>query len=458
MSTAVKHSLDDLEAILRDQSKVTAMINKGEFGDFVKDYAEAKNAANNNLLTLVQEETQRVLAQMLKDNGSQIKRINLDPETGVRDISRRRNGVYNKRAPGALIDVSKDAPTDIAEFMQAIHHNAHALPNNEVLLNKRDAWRKIQASFGSTVPSEGGFLIPEILRSEILALALEGSIVRSRATVIPMGSLAVPVPMIDDTSHASSVFGGIIGYWTEEGASATESQAKFGRARLEAKQLTIYCEAPNALVADAPAFGALLDQLLPQAAAWYEDAAFIDGSGVGEPKGFLNAGSLVTVTRATADLIKWPDVVSMYSRMLPSSLNRAVWICSPDALPQIFQMTINVQNVAGTENVGGSAVYIAPGAGPNTPSMSILGRPLIVSEKMPKLADPNALVFVDLSYYLLGDRQAMTATSSPHYKFQTDETAYKIVERVDGRPWLESALTPKNGATATLSPFVGIST
>ena len=47
----------------------------------------------------------------------------------------------------------------------------------------------------------------------------------------------------------------------------------------------------------------------------------------------------------------------------------------------------------------------------------------------------------------------MTATSSTDFKFQTDETAFKIIERVDGRPWLNSALTPKNSGS-TLSPFV----
>ena len=47
--------------------------------------------------------------------------------------------------------------------------------------------------------------------------------------------------------------------------------------------------------------------------------------------------------------------------------------------------------------------------------------------------------------------------SSPHFKFGNDMTAYRIIERVDGRPWLQSAITPKNGGSA-LSPFVKIAT
>src|ERR1044072_1952536 len=96
----------------------------------------------------------------------------------------------------------------------------------------------------STGPADGGFLIPEELRSDLLQLAMEDTIVRWRAQVIPMSSLALPIPTVDETSRVSSLFGGIIAYWTEEGAAATESQARFGAVRLEAKKLVIYCEAP----------------------------------------------------------------------------------------------------------------------------------------------------------------------------------------------------------------------
>ena len=55
------------------------------------------------------------------------------------------------------------------------------------------------------------------------------------------------------------------------------------------------------------------------------------------------------------------------------------------------------------------------------------------------------------------DLEVMQAMSSPHYKFASDKTAFRIIERVDGRPWLESSITPKNGGDA-LSPFVKIAT
>jgi hypothetical protein len=50
----------------------------------------------------------------------------------------------------------------------------------------------------------------------------------------------------------------------------------------------------------------------------------------------------------------------------------------------------------------------------------------------------------------------MTAASSTEWKFGNDQTAYRIIQRVDGRPWIQSAITPANSGPA-LSPFVQLS-
>lgn len=175
------------------------------------------------------------------------------------------------------------------------------------------------------------------------------------------------------------------------------------------------------------------------------------GSGVGEPLGFLGAGNSAAVAVAkesgqVADTIVVENVIKMYSRMLPSSLARGIWVCSPEAIPELYTMALSV-------GTGGGPVMLTNVAGPAP--MTIFGRPLVVSEKAGRLGDRSDLSFVDLSYYLIGDRQQMSADSSTEYKFGNDQTAYRIIQRVDGRPWLKSAVTPANGGP-TLSPFVEI--
>jgi HK97 family phage major capsid protein len=87
--------------------------------------------------------------------------------------------------------------------------------------------------------------------------------------------------------------------------------------------------------------------------------------------------------------------------------------------------------------------------------LTLLGRPVIISEKVPANDNLGDLSLIDFSHYLIGDRQMMQASSSPHFKFSSDVTAYKVVERVDGRPWVQSPLTPKNNGS-TLSPYVTV--
>jgi HK97 family phage major capsid protein len=157
----------------------------------------------------------------------------------------------------------------------------------------------------------------------------------------------------------------------------------------------------------------------------------------------------VTVTKETgqaADTILWENIVKMYSRMLPASLGRAVWIANLDTFPQLATMALNV-------GTGGSAIWLNNGV--QGPPMTILGRPVIFNEKVPTVGDANDISFIDFGYYLIGDRMQMRAESSAHAQFVNDKTVYRIIERVDGRGWIQSAITPKTGSN-TLSPFVAL--
>jgi HK97 family phage major capsid protein len=316
------------------------------------------------------------------------------------------------------------------------------------LAAKRENLKNAAASSGE--PASGGFLVPEAFRAELLSLSLEASVVRPRARIVPMETSRVIYPYIDDTSHATNVFGGVQGYWTPESGQMTDVAATFGRLALEAWKLTAFANVPNELIADsAVSFEAFIRSTFPQALAYFADVAFLSGNGAGQPLGINTTGNAARVSVAkevgqpTASLV-WENIVKMYARMLPQSLSSAVWVVSPDTFPELATMALSV-------GTGGSAVWLASGVG--GPPATILGRPVIISEKVPALGAQGDINFIDFSYYLVGDRQAMTVASSEHFRFQNGETSFKFVERLDGRPWLQSALTPRNGGP-TLSPFV----
>ncbi|GAA2209326.1 hypothetical protein GCM10009850_047840 [Nonomuraea monospora] len=438
MTTTIPASATDLEEMLAD-GRVSAMFADGkptaEFGEFIRAYAKALQEQGTELAAQVREETQRVLAEYLKEHGTeQVNRLDLAPGKQVKASS---------SAPGTKVDALFNSQED---FLRAVWYRN----SDPSAVQAQEQIRAIRNSFGSTIPADGGFLIPETLRANLLQVALESAIVRPRATVIPMDSLRVPLPVVDDTSHASSVYGGMIGYWTEEAGALSDTSASFGRVVLEARKLTGYSEVPNELFQDSVvSFAAFLNQVWPQAIAFFEDSAFFSGTGAGEPLGFLNAPGAVAVAKESgqaADTIVWENIVKMYARMLPSSLGKAVWVANIDTFPELATMALSV-------GTGGGPVWLNNGV--EGPPMTILGRPVIFTEKAEILGDAGDLNFVDFSYYLVGDRQAMSLETSPHYKFKNDQTAVRIIERVDGRPWLNSAITPQNGSN-TLSAYVKI--
>jgi HK97 family phage major capsid protein len=447
---AVPTAPEELQETLLDKGKLKAIIDGDGMPEFMTNYHKAFAKADaGQTEEIAKEQMTRVLAEMLRDN--EIDLSGMRKPVGPKDskmatsMESARKGLHNATAPGAQIDGMFNSPV---EFFNAIHHLADRGGENGEQL------KKIKNAMSSTIGSDGGFLIPEVLRAELLQVALETAIVRPRARVIPMETLRVGFPSVDATSNVSSVYGGLTGFWTEEGAPLQNVSPVFGRVVLEAKKLTIYTEVPNELQSDsAISFDALISQMFPEALSWYEDVAFVSGTGVGEPLGALSALNLAMIAIAaeggqTAATLVWENIVKMFSRMLPAALARSVWVASIDSFPQLATMALSV-------GTGGSAIWLNNGQ--EGPPMTILGRPVLFTEKTSVLGTQGDLSFVDFGHYLIGDRQAMSAMSSPHFKFGNDVTAYRVIERVDGRPWLQTPITPKNGGP-TLSAFVQVAT
>jgi HK97 family phage major capsid protein len=417
-------TVPELEEMLGDQKKIDQLIEQKQFPEVIRAYVKAADLAPRS----IQDQVDAVL----REYG-----VNRPDLSGGVSTSARAS------APGAILN----------SVWPSLGHYAQAISPQAIQANGiPSALRDIRNDMSSIEPSGGGFLVPEEFAQRLTALTLESAIVRPRATVIPMASSTCLFPTFDETSRASTYFGGVSFTWTEEGAAMTESQPVFGRVRLQASKLTGYCEAPSELVADAFAFSAWLEPALASGIAFEEDYAFLRGNGVGQPLGVLNSAALVTVTKETdqaADSIVWENLCKMYARMLPGSLSRAVWVAHPSCIPELATMSLNV-------GTGGSAIFLTAGSG--SLPMTILGRPLLFSEKLPPVGGSGSggdVLFADLSYYLIGDRQAVSMQSSPHFKFQNDLICYRIIERVDGRSALLSACTPKSG-TDTLSPFVAL--
>ena len=298
--------------------------------------------------------------------------------------------------------------------------------------------------------SAGGVLVPEEWAQPIFSTALEGSIVRGRAQVMNMASDTLNVHTLVDTSRASNMFGGVTLTWLAEGADeyATTVKPSIGRVQLTAHKGVATCFVSNELNQDHDQLGSFLTRSFGDAVRFYEDDKFLWGSGVGQPLGIMNAASLITVSRTGYSLVPDPiDIGEMASRLLPGSWRNAVWLMNQKVL-YTWAAAVSTSGANATAAVDLSY-------------MTILGRPIIVTEHALAPGGPGDLILADFSQYVIGDRGLyISASSQADYSSGTngwlkDETCWKLTIRVDGQPLLPAAITPLRGGE-TLSPFVAL--
>jgi HK97 family phage major capsid protein len=344
---------------------------------------------------------------------------------------------------------------DWAEFLQAAH--TASMVRDKKSVDPRLQWFKDEMKGGhepeegkqmvESVGASGGFLVPTEFLASMQAVMGEQSIVRSRATTIRMRRRAIQLPVLDQTGTTSGVphwFGGMQFYWEEEAAAKTKTEAEFRQVELVAHKLIGYTRASDELLDDSAI--SLSDFLsgpmgMAGGVAWMEDYAFLRGTGAGQPLGIINAGATIVEPRLAAGTIGFDDVADMMEDFLPTG--RGVWIVTQSAMSEIIQMS----------GPAGNASYIwQPNARDGIPG-SMLGFPVIWTEKLPLLGTQGDILLADLSYYLIGDRQATTIESTQFDYWRYDQTSWRAVHRVDGQPWLSAPLTYQDGTTQ-VSPFV----
>jgi len=307
--------------------------------------------------------------------------------------------------------------------------------------------------------SQGGFLVPEVYRPDLKMLALENSVIRPNGPMIipPIKADSIKIPYVDDTSHESTVFGGVWLKWTGEAVTKTATKPIFGQLELTPHKLAGITYTSNELLADsAIALEPLIKTMFGRASGYAEDDVFLTGTGAGQPQGIINCNCTIAVPRKTTSHIYFEDLIEMYATMFPTSHSRAIWIINPSALPDLIAM--GAGSVAPAS--GHNCIWISRdmGATKKIPG-TIFGRPFFISEKMMGLGTAGDIGYFDLSYYLIWDRQPITIDVSTHIGFLEDETCWRFVLRVAGRCWPQSSITLRHGAApvTAISPFVILS-
>lgn len=356
------------------------------------------------------------------------------------------------RQPAQVHNNAEDRPFNgLGEFLQSVAFSM--TPGNSMDPRLR---RFAPTGAGETVPSDGGFRVGADMAELMYNRGFESANVASRCTrrqlSNPAGKLVIPY--IDETSRANgSRYGGVRVYRRAEADTVTAAKAKYGRLEIEADSMMGIMYATEELLADVTALSAEATQQFGDEFGFKLDDEIINGNGVGQCEGILNAGALISVSKETgqaAATLEYENLVKMHCRMPVRNRASAVWFINQDLEPQLMTLV----QVIGT---GGVPVYLPPGGASAEPYGRIFGRPVIPIEQCATLGTVGDILFADMSQYLLVEKGGLQADQSMHVRFLYNEMTFRWTARINGKPRWRSAITPFKG-TSTVSPFIALAT
>jgi HK97 family phage major capsid protein len=331
---------------------------------------------------------------------------------------------------------------NVGDFLQALYRRS----KGEGMDARLEPLRVTASTISETVPSSGGFAVPEQFVYKAFAEDLQDTVLLQLCDKIPMTSESLGVPGFADDNHSTSAPFGITWSQIAESASFGDYQAlPFKKINLKAHKAGAVFSASNEWLSDAdPAMRQRLEDIFRSSLRWYCESRLWNGTGSGQALGALVGDGALSIAKEsgqTNDTIMTENIVKMWARLRPGSHSRAIWAANPTTFPQLATLSISI-------GTGGSVVSLLQPSGiAGGPATSILGRPLHLSEHLPALGNAGDICLLDPLLYLLGDRKQIIVDASPHIRFQYDETAFRAQARFDGQPALSSVLTPANGDT-----------
>lgn len=271
--------------------------------------------------------------------------------------------------------------------------------------------------------SEGGYLVPdEFEKSLVTGLSL-AAVIRSHAHVITTSSGLHKIPVV--AAHGSAA-------WIDEEGAYTESDETFGQVQLDAHKVGTVIKVSEELLNDS-AFdleGYIRSEFIRRIGD-KEEEAFLNGNGTAKPTGILNTtgGAQVGVTAAGATAITADELIDLYYSLKAPYRKNAVWVLNDSTVKVIRKLKDSNGN------------YLLQPALKDGEVSTILGRPYFTSEHAPEIAaGAKTVIFGDLSYYWIGDRQGISFRRLNELYAGNGQVGFLASKRLDGKTVLPEAI------------------
>lgn len=290
-----------------------------------------------------------------------------------------------------------------------------------------------------TIGEDGGFAVPPQFREEIWGVTFNENSLLAQFPIEPTESNSVTVTKDENAPWGTT---GVQAYWDAEKAQIDPSKHNLKQSEMRLQRLNALVLASEELIEDAPRLASRLTTGAGNALSWAMIDAFVNGTGAGQPLGYINSSALVTVAKESgqsADTIVVANLAKMVGSLIFSGASRPLWVANPDTLPQLLTLTIGDTPVFTPLNTGVRGQIAG----------TLMGWPIFFSETAQTLGDAGDIHLVDpAGYYAVSKRGGIKAANSMHLFFDYNLVAFRWTIRVNGQPFLSSSISANNGSLA----------
>lgn len=296
---------------------------------------------------------------------------------------------------------------------------------------RADFWRAMRGGAPSaelrthalSPDSSGGFTVPDEFRRELITALEEENVIRSLATSFTTMSGVMTIPV--NSAHGSAS-------WKAEGAAYAASDETFAEVTLNAWKATALIKVTEELLNDsafpiesfvAKEFGRRLGKL--------EEEAFINGDGSSKPTGIVG-GSTLGKTATATNAITADELTDLYHSLGRAYRAKATWVMKDSTVQLLRKLKTGVSS---------DNTYLWQAGLKDGEPDRLFGRPVVVSEFMPAASTGlKPIIFGDISYYYIGDRQAMSMQRLNELYAENGHIGFRQFKRTDGKLSLATAV------------------
>lgn len=366
--------------------------------DFIRSACEKSGCADYADTLIKERKTEDEARELILDKREknvEIREIDSKRKTNI-EVNYR----YNKKDLAAW-DGEKDPERSAYTAGQWISAN---------ILGHADSKRWVKDNMGERAMTEGvgtagGFVVPDELESGIINLRDEYGVVRSLATVYPMGGAELTIPKRTSGNTA---------YFPGEKTAPTKSDVGLGQIQLIAKKCSVETQISDELNEDAIiSIAALVADEQAYALAAKEDACFVLGDGTSSYGGMVGLKALSEAT-AYAGRITSTSGDDTFQEILDGDLARmmaairsyakkgSMWLASPTGDELVFGRLLRASG-------GNTGAMVA---GSFAPSYAGYGRALAEDCPSGASTDYTGLTMLYFGNFkkgvAFGDRRGMT--------------------------------------------------